>query len=106
MVETAQIEISVSGCREADAPATYAQRGMWWAMEVMGEDAAFFNEGWTIPVPAGAGIDHAITVLRRVVERFDTFRTTFHSRGGELRQIVASSGSVVVHVHDCGAACV
>jgi|GEM_PF-1430608 len=106
MVETAQIEMCVSGCREADAPTTYAQRGMWWAMEVMGEDDAFFNEGWTIPMPAGAGIDQAITVLRRVVERFDTFRTTFHIRDGELRQVIASSGSVVVHVHDCGAASV
>ena len=106
MVETAQIEMCVSGRRESDAPATYAQRGMWWAMEVMGEDDTFFNEGWTIPVPGGAGIDHAITVLRRIVERYDTFRTTFHIRGDELRQVVASSGSVVVHVHDCGASSV
>lgn len=105
-VEIAQIEMFISGCREADAPATYAQRGLWWAMGVMGEDDAFFNEGWTVLVPGGTSLEHAITVLRRVIERFDTFRTTFHSRKGELRQIVASSGSLVVHVHDCGGASV
>jgi len=106
MGEAAHIEIRVSGCREAEAPATYAQRGMWWAIEVMGEDDAFFNEGWVIPVPGAVDVDHAITVLRRVVERLDTFRTTFHDRGGELRQVVASRGSLIVHVHDCGAASV
>ncbi|MFF8557219.1 condensation domain-containing protein [Streptomyces sp. NPDC015501] len=106
MVEIAQIKMNISGCREADTPATYAQRGMWWAMGVMSEDDAFFNEGWTIPVPGGARIDEVITVFRRVVERFDTFRTTFHSSEGTLRQIVAAGGSLVVRVHDCGAATV
>jgi hypothetical protein len=102
MVETKRIEIRITGCREADAPATYPQRGMWWATRVMGEDDAYFNEGWTVPVPVEADIEHVITVLRRVIERFDTFRTTFHERGGELRQVVASSGSLTIPVHDCG----
>jgi hypothetical protein len=104
MVETKQIEIHISGCAETDSPATYAQRGLWGAMEKMGEDSAFFNEGcgWTVPVPGGASVDEAITVLRRIVERFDTFRTTFHRRDGQLRQVVASNGTLVVQIHDCG----
>jgi hypothetical protein len=102
MVEIAQIEMRVSDCREADAPATYAQRGLWWAMEMMSEDDAFYNEGWVVPVPGGTGIDQAVNVLQRVVERFDIFRTTFHRQDGGLRQIVASNGSLAVAVHDCG----
>lgn len=103
MVETSRIEVRVAGCREADAPATYSQRGMWWATSVMGEDGAYFNEGWIVPVPVEADLERVTTVLRRVIERFDTFRTTFHERGGELRQVVASSGSLTIPVHECAA---
>jgi hypothetical protein len=100
MGEVRSFEIRVDGCRGADAPATYAQRGMWWATNWMGRDDPYFNLGWKFPLPAGADLDRLAVALRRMLERFDTFRTTFELRDGELRQVVATSGSLVVDMHE------
>lgn len=93
-------EVHVDGCRGADAPATYAQRAMWWATNWMA-DAGYFNLGWILPVPDGVTVDDVADALRRLIGRFDTLRTLFEDRDDGLHQMVATAVSLPVEVHDC-----
>lgn len=95
-----RFEIQVDVARAADVPATHAQRALWHAVEYMWDDDTYFNLGWCVPVPAEQGPEPIATVLRRLVEHFDTFRTTFRFDDDELTQSVASTGRLSVEVHE------
>jgi hypothetical protein len=93
------IELSVTGCRHADAPATFGQRAVWSVLEQAGDEGIHFNLGCIVEVPSGTALRDVIVAVQRVVERHDTLRTTFEVRDGALRQVVASEGSLAITVH-------
>src|SRR5689334_14398194 len=93
------IELPVSGCRHADAPATFGQRAVWSVLEQAGDEDIHFSLGCIVEVPPGTTLRDATFALQRVVEHYDTLRTTFEVRDGVLRQVVASRGSLAVTVH-------
>ncbi len=93
------IELSVTGCRSADAPATFGQRATWSVLGQADEEGSHFSLGFIVEVPAGTALHDVTVAVQRVVGRHDTLRTTFEVRDGALRQIVASEGSLAITIH-------
>lgn len=98
-VDRLSLQLPVTGCRHADAPATFGQRAVWSVLGQAGDEGINFNLGCIVEVPPGTVLRDVTVAVQRVVERHDTLRTTFEVRDGALRQVVASQGSLAITIH-------
>jgi amino acid adenylation domain-containing protein len=91
-----------AGPREGEAPASYAQRGLWLLDRLRAEGAAY-------TVPAAVRLSGALDAgalhraLRELVRRHESLRTVFAERDGEPVQVIIPAGNVTVAVDDLSA---
>ncbi|PGH50537.1 condensation domain-containing protein [Streptomyces sp. Ru87] len=84
--------------------ATWGQREMWRTIATH-RPAGFYQLSQIIPVPADRTLDDVLEVVRRLVGRHESLRTTFvRHPGGRLSQVVHAEGSLPVHVREPAAA--
>ncbi|MGW0801591.1 condensation domain-containing protein [Nonomuraea sp. NPDC002799] len=91
---TATVEFS--GPRSGEATLTWGQRLMWRAVHLMGDSQSFLTCPWVLPVYGKRDLAAVLTVLRRLLERHESLRTTFAATPDGPVQRVARDGELVV----------
>jgi amino acid adenylation domain-containing protein len=79
-------------------PASYGQERIWLASQLR-PDSSVYNVAMTIPLPATADMETAVSALRQVVGRHEALRTSFRADGEGLSQVVHREIDVQV-AHD------
>jgi len=91
-----------AGTRDGEGPLTWGQRLMWRAVHLMGPSQSFLNCPWVLPVHGRRDLPAVLDALRRMLERHESLRTTFHDTPGGPVQRVARTGELTVELAEAG----
>lgn len=97
---TEQVVVAFEGEGSGRGELTWAQKGLWRAMQVTGSSLPL---GGVSPVPPGSGVEEMARVLRFVHSRHPALRTRLSVPAvGMPRQELAAAGEAVLTVVDAG----
>ncbi|GLL05429.1 hypothetical protein GCM10017581_071760 [Dactylosporangium matsuzakiense] len=102
--ETAAVEskIAFGGARSGTGPATWGQSAIWDVVRNLGDDTARYNVGGGLPIDPPLPPGHLAGLVRTLLLRHDSLRTTLRRDGERLEQVVAAAGAVPLHARECG----
>lgn len=96
MAET--ILVRFAGDGSGTGQLTWAQRNVWWMMEMLGTPAMV---GGTMPLQEGTKVEHVVNVLSFIMSRHQSLRTRIKVESdGTPIQILFESGEVALEIHD------
>lgn len=89
------------GLPGGSGPLTWGQQGIWSA--IRRHRAGHFNAGLIVPLVDRPGMDLTAVVggIEQLLARHDALRTRIRTVAGELRQVVATAGTLPVEVDEC-----
>ncbi|QIZ37844.1 condensation domain-containing protein [Saccharopolyspora sp. ASAGF58] len=83
----------------ATAPLTWSQFGIWLAVQEFRPHDAYLNVRFAVPVPAGPDVQAVGNVLRDLLARHESLRTTYAEQpDGSVLQRVAGIGELTVAI--------
>ncbi|GAA4081651.1 condensation domain-containing protein [Nonomuraea soli] len=91
--------IEFSGAAVRHGPATWGQRAIWRITQWLPPGDPYFNLPWTLAVRGKPGMAEVEAGLRRLMERHESLRTTWHDG---LTQRVAGEGKLAVDLVEAG----
>ncbi|MFI6481995.1 condensation domain-containing protein [Nonomuraea sp. NPDC050663] len=91
--------IEFSGAAVRHGPATWGQRAIWRITQWLPPGDPYFNLPWTLAVRGKPGMPEVEAGLRRLMERHESLRTTWHDG---LTQRVAGEGKLAVELVEAG----
>lgn len=98
---TADVVVPFAGPGEGVGELTWAQKGLWRAMQLTGSSLPL---GGTTPLPPGYTVDGMARVLHFALVRHPSLRTRLRLRGDRLpEQDLAAAGEAVLTVVEAGA---
>lgn len=95
---SAVIPVSFHGGGAGEGDLSWGQREIWAAMR---EQESSLSGGAVAPLPPGADIDYAVSLLSYLMGRYPSFRTRLRfGPNGTVRQVVAERGEIPMAVVD------
>ncbi|MEV0693851.1 condensation domain-containing protein [Streptomyces sp. NPDC050388] len=94
---TMQHSVRFSGQRTGDAPLTWGQQWLWEEVEKFAPHHEHLNLSEVVDVPEGVSLPDVLTALQRLLEQWESVRTTYSvGPSGEPQQHVPSGGTLDV----------
>jgi hypothetical protein len=94
--------VRFKGERAGEAELTWGQRLMWRACHLMGESQTFLNCPWVLPIYGRRDLGAVLSMLRALLERHESLRTTFADTPHGPVQRVAQAGELTVALVEAG----
>jgi hypothetical protein len=94
-------EFAFAGARAGSGPATWGQSAIWDVVRRLGADAARYNVAGGMPLDPPLPADRLGDVVRALLLRHDSLRTTLAPGGERLAQVVHGAGAVALHAREC-----
>ncbi|WP_433615835.1 condensation domain-containing protein [Dactylosporangium sp. CA-139114] len=93
-------QIAFAGGRSGTGPATWGQSAIWDVVRRLGDDAARYNVSGGLPLDPPLPMDRLAAIVRELLLRHDSLRTTLRWDGDRLEQDVHADGAVALHVRE------
>ncbi|WP_433206935.1 condensation domain-containing protein [Dactylosporangium sp. CS-047395] len=91
-------QIAFAEGRSAAGPATWGQSAIWDVVRRLGDDAARYNVSGGLPLDPPLPLDELAGLVRALLLRHDSLRTTLRWDGDRLDQVVHAAGAIDLHV--------
>ncbi|MFI5910868.1 condensation domain-containing protein [Dactylosporangium sp. NPDC051541] len=94
-------KVAFGGARSGTGAATWGQSAIWDVVRTLGDDAARYNVSGGLPIDPPLPPDRLAELIRTLLLRHDSLRTTLRWDGDRLEQVVAAAGAVPLHTREC-----
>jgi hypothetical protein len=94
-------QIAFAGARAGAGAATWGQSAIWDVVRRLGGDAARYNVSGGLPIDPPLPPGRLAALVRALLERHDSLRTTLRCDGDRLEQVVHADGAVPLHIREC-----